>query len=251
MLPALIPEDRKLVYPFLGIEIVEDQFETTANANQMGRTEDFYLGKRLLASIGWSDQSFGADRDALIFSAAVSRGFGSLEKTVLLLSATTSSRHEGSNRANAKTTLNARFYHRQSGKRLFFMKLQGTAGHDLDLDNPVQLGGKTGLRGYPLRYQSGDSKILFTVEQRYFTDWYPFRLFRVGGAVFADVGRTWGDNPVGEENFGWLPNVGFGLRFAPTRFSTDKIGHLDFAFPLGGDASIDSVQILFVAKRSF
>jgi outer membrane protein assembly factor BamA len=250
-LPNLIPENRKLVYPFFGIEIVEDQFETTANTNQMGRTEDFLLGTRVSASIGWSDLSFGADRDALIFSASVSRGFGSLKKTALLVSATASGRHEGGNTANGRTTINARFYHRQSEKRLFFMTLEGTAGHDLDLDNPVQLGGKSGLRGYPLRYQTGDSKLLFTIEQRFFADWYPFRLFRVGGAVFADVGRTWGDNPIGEENFGWLPNVGFGLRFTPTRFSTDKVAHLDFAFPLGGDASIDSVQILLEAKRGF
>ncbi len=131
------------------------------------------------------------------------------------------------------------------------MKLSGTAGHDLDLDNPVQLGGKSGLRGYPLRYQTGDSKVLFSIEQRYFTDWYPWRLFRVGGAIFADVGRTWGDNPIGEQNYGWLKDVGFGLRFAPTRFSTNKVAHLDFAFPLDGDPSIDSVQILLEAKRSF
>ena len=251
LLPALIPADRKLVYPFLGVEIIEDQFETTANAGQMGRTEDFFLGKRLSATIGWSDRGFGADRDALIFSAAASRGFGSLKTTSLLLSAMVSGRHEGGNTANGRTTVNARFYHRQSEKRLFFMTLVGTAGQDLDLDDPVQLGGKSGLRGYPLRYQTGDSKMLFTIEQRYFTDWYPFRLFRIGGAVFADVGRTWGNNPIGEENFGWLPDVGFGLRFTSTRFSTDKVAHLDFAFPLAGDASIDSVQILLEAKRSF
>ncbi len=251
LLPDVIPENRKLVYPFLGIEIVEDQYETTANANQMGRTEDIFLGTRLLASIGWSDRSFGADRDALILSASASRGFGSLNKTSLLLSAITSGRREGGNTANGETTINTRFYHRQSERRMFFMALEGTAGHDLDLDNLVQLGGKSGLRGYPLRYQTGDSKMLFTIEQRYFTDWYPFRLFRVGGAIFADVGRTWGDNPIGERNFGWLADVGFGLRFAPTRFSTDKIMHLDFAFPLGGDASIDNVQILLQTKRSF
>jgi hypothetical protein len=250
-LPALIPENRKLVYPFLGIEMVEDQFETTANANQMGRTEDFFLGTRLSGSIGWSDHSFGADRDALVYSASWSQGFGSLKKTSLLLRALTNGRLEDSNTANSKTTIHARFYHRQSEKRLFFMSLEGTAGHALDLDNLVQLGGKSGLRGYPLRYQTGDSKALFTIEQRYFTDWYPFRLFRVGWAVFADVGRTWGDNPVGEPNFGWLPDVGFGFRFAPTRFSTDKVAHLDFAFPLGGDPSIDSLQIVLQARRSF
>lgn len=251
LLPALIPENRKLVYPFFQIELVEDNFETTANANQIGRTEDFFLGTCVSASLGWSDRSFGADRDALIFSASASRGFGSLKKTSLLLSAIVSGRREGGNTADGRTTINARFYHRQSAKRLFFATVEGTVGHNLDLDNPVRIGGKSGLRGYPLRYQSGDSKVLFTLEQRYYTDWYPFRLFRVGAAVFADVGRSWGNNPVGEQNFGWLADVGFGLRFAPTRFSTEKIAHLDFAFPLGGDASIDSVQILLQSKRSF
>jgi len=250
-LPAVIPKDRKLVYPFLDLEILEDDFETSSNTNQIGRTEDFFMGTRLKASLGWADTSFDADRDALIFSASSNSGFGSLDKTALLLGLRIDGRRERGQTKNATTTLNARFFHRQSEKRLFFMTLSGTAGHDLDLDNPVQLGGESGLRGYPLRYQTGDSKMLFTIEQRYFMDWYPWRLIRVGGAIFADVGRTWGVNPIGEENFGWLKNVGFGLRIAPMRFSTSKVAHLDFAFPLDGDPSIDSVQILLEAKRSF
>lgn len=250
-LPAVIPEDRKLVYPFLGLEILEDNFSTSSNTNQIGRTEDFFIGMRFSASLGWADPSFGADREALIGSATTNLGFGTLDKTALLLSLAANGRRESGNTVNAKTAAVARFYHRQSEKRLFFMTLSGVVGHDLDLDNLVQLGGKSGLRGYPLRYQTGDSKLLFTVEQRYFTDWYPWRLFRVGGAVFFDVGRTWGDNPIGEPNLGWLRDVGFGFRFAPTRFSTNKVAHLDFAFPLDGDPSIDSVQILLEAKRSF
>jgi len=250
-LPAVVPEDRKLVYPYLAFEILEDDFATSNNTNQIGRTEDFYMGKRVTASLGWSDTSFGADRNALLYSATASRGFGSLNKTSFFLSLIGSGRRESDSTENALATVNARFYRRQSEKRLFFMTLSATAGHNLDLDNPVQLGGKSGLRGYPLRYQTGDSKLLFTVEQRYFTDWYPWRLFRVGGAIFADVGRTWGDNPLGEENYGWLRNVGFGFRFAPTRFSARKTAHLDFAFPLDGDPSLDKVQILLEAKRSF
>ncbi|MCP4334159.1 MAG: hypothetical protein GY785_15995 [Gammaproteobacteria bacterium] len=250
-LPAVIPKDRKLVYPFLDLEILEDDFDTSSNTNQIGRTEDFFMGTRLTASLGWADASFDADRDALIFSASSNSGFGSLDRTALLLDLRIDGRRERGQTKNATTTLNARFFHRQSEKRLFFMTLSGTAGHDLDLDNPVQLGGESGLRGYPLRYQTGDSKMLFTIEQRYFMDWYPWRLVRVGGAIFADVGRTWGVNPIGEENFGWLKNVGFGLRIAPMRFSTSKVAHLDFAFPLDGDPSIDNVQILLEAKHSF
>ena len=93
--------------------------------------------------------------------------------------------------------------------------------------------------------------MLFTVEQRYFTDWYPFRLFRIGGAIFADVGRVWGDNVVDEYRHGWLRDVGFGLRFASTRTGFRKMVHLDIAFPLDGDSSIDDVQILLESKRTF
>ncbi len=250
-LPAAIPADRKLVYAFLGLEVVEDQFETTRNRDQIGKTEDFYLGSRLSASLGWSDKSLGADRDALIFSARASRGFGSLDKTALLLSMATDGRLESGHARNTHLTANARYYRTQSEKRLFFATIAATAGHTLDLDNPVQLGGDSGLRGYPLRYQSGDSKMLVTIEQRYFTDWYPFRLVRIGGAIFADAGRVWGKNPVGSEPYSWLSNVGFGLRFAPTRSSAAKMIHLDVAFPLGGDSSIDSVQILLESKRGF
>ena len=89
------------------------------------------------------------------------------------------------------------------------------------------------------------------IEQRYFTDWYPFRLARIGGAIFADAGRVWGRNPLGDEQRGWLTDIGIGLRIAPTRGSSGKVIHLDLAFPLNGDDTIDDVQILLEAKRSF
>lgn len=250
-LPAAIPNDRKLAYPFVGLELVEDEFETARNRDQIGKTEDFFLGSRLSASLGWSNRSLGADRNALIYSASASHGFGSFDSNALLLKGFADGRLESGRAMNALLTVNARYYRMQSEKRLFFATLSATVGHDLDLDNPVQLGGDSGLRGYPLRYQSGDSKLLFTIEQRYFTDWYPFRLFRIGGAIFADTGRVWGDNPLGNEPFDWLTNVGFGLRFAPTRSSARKMIHLDVAFPLGGDASIDEVQIILESKRGF
>ena len=250
-LPALLPDDRKLVYPFIGVDILKDDYQTSTNRDQIGKTEDFYLGSRLSGSLGWASESLGADRDALIISARASRGFGSLQKDALLLAASVDGRLESGNTRNARLTASARYYKTQSAKRLFFMSLSATAGHALDLDNPVQIGGKTGLRGYPLRYRSGDSKLLFTVEQRFFTDWYPFRIVRIGGAIFADTGRMWGKNPVGPERSGWLTDVGFGLRFAPTRSSAGKMIHLDIAFPLHGDDSIDSVQFLLESKRRF
>jgi outer membrane protein assembly factor BamA len=249
--PAAIPADRKLVYPFVGIEILEDSYETTVNRDQIEKTEDYLTGTHLSASLGWSDDSFGADRNALLYAANASRLFGALDAAALSLTADASGRFEDGDTVNALLTIDARYSYRQPEKSTFFANLAGTYGHDLDLDNPVELGGDTGLRGYPLRYQSGESRLLLSLEQRYFWDWYPLRLFRVGGAVFCDVGRTWGDHPVGGEELGWLRDVGFGLRFAPTRTGTRKIVHLDIAFPLDGDPSIDEIQILLESKKSF
>ena len=250
-LPVALPADRKLVFPFVGFDIFEDRFEKASNFNQMGRSEDFFLGRRIAGTLGWSETGLGADRDAVIYAITASRGFGSLDSHALFVSADLRGRLESGDTANATSRIDLRYYWHQSERRLFFARIDGTLGHDIDLDTPVEIGGDTGLRGYPLRYQSGDSRVLISLEQRYFTDWYPFRLFRVGGAVFADAGRTWGDDPLGGENLGWLTDVGFGLRLAPTRIGTDKIFHVDVAFPLNGDDSIDGVQVLFEAKRSF
>jgi len=250
-LPAAVPENKKFVYPFIGVDIIENRFAKSANTDQIARPEDFFVGKRITASLGWADDAFGSDRDSLIYTFSGNSSFGSMDNKALLLTALIRGRYERGGIANAKAILNARYYIRQSKKRTFYVSLDTTVGENLDLDNPVEIGGASGLRGYPNRYQAGESRALLTIEQRYFTDWYPFRLFRIGGAIFFDVGRTFGDHPLGGRNLGWLKDVGFGLRFAPTRFGTRKTLHVDLAFPLDADETIDDIQVIVKAKRSF
>jgi hemolysin activation/secretion protein len=120
-----------------------------------------------------------------------------------------------------------------------------------DLDHQLLLGGDNGLRGYPLRYQGGTGRWLVTAEQRFFTDWYPFRLFNVGGAVFYDMGKTWGHNPTGSPSLGLLKDAGFGLRLGNSRSALGNVLHVDVAFPLDGDKSISSLQFLVETQRSF
>lgn len=250
-LDPAIPENREFAYPYFSVEILQDKFATAQNRNQIKRTEDFLTGWRFAATLGWADEDFGSDRDAALYWLSAKQTIGDIGKSAVLLDASATGRVESGESVNALLNLSARYYNQQSDQRTFFANVSGSWGDNLDLDNPVELGGDTGLRGYPLRYQVGDSKILFTVEQRYFWNWYPFRLVRVGGAIFADAGRTWGVNPVGGQSQGWLSDVGFGLRLAPTRTGTRSIIHIDVAFPLNGDESIDSVQLLIESKKSF
>src|SRR5256885_12903468 len=84
-----------------------------------------------------------------------------------------------------------RFYCHPDSRSLTFVSLSGDTVKDPNLAAQLVLGGDTGLRGYPRNYQTGDRRVLLNVERRVYTDWYPFRLIRVGGAVFYDWGRAW------------------------------------------------------------
>ncbi|MDH4071858.1 MAG: hypothetical protein OEV41_01995 [Gammaproteobacteria bacterium] len=209
---APIPDDRMLVYPFVGFELIEDRFEKTKNLHQINRTEDQYLGTRIGARLGYASTAFGSDRNAWMFGATAQTGFGSSETRSLILSSALNARLEDDGLRNMTLDGAATYFRRKSDRRLFYASLSGLYGHNLDLDNQLLLGGDSGLRGYPLRYRDGDKAALLTIEQRYFTDWYPFRLFRVGGAVFFDMGKTWNSRYPAEQTDELLKDVGFGLR---------------------------------------
>ncbi|HEX6999880.1 MAG TPA: BamA/TamA family outer membrane protein [Gammaproteobacteria bacterium] len=250
--PLLLPEDRKLVYPWIGWQLVVDDYREMTELNDMGRTEDIPLGLSLRLSLGYADEHFGADREAWLFRAEAHKGWepGGPGR-LLLFDAAASARSERGELRNSVVSASARYYHRNLGRHLFTASLSALAGNRLDADNQVLLGGDNGLRGYPLRYQTGEHRAVLTLEQRFFTDWYPARLFRVGYAVFLDVGRVWGEDPRAVPSLGTLYDVGVGLRLSSPRSSGRSVVHIDLAFPLNGADDIDSVQLLLETKRSF
>lgn len=248
---TLLPADHKFVYPWIGAEWIQDRFTTTRNRDQIEKIEDYSLGWQLKAQLGYASSSLGSDRNAFIVSGSASTGYELTPRQSLILSADASGRVEGGNVANGLLGVEGRYYFRQSPRRVLFLGLSATAGKNLDADEQVLLGGDNGLRGYPLRYQAGSGRWLFTAEQRVFTNWFPFQLFNVGGAVFYDMGRVTGRDPLGSAPQGVLKDVGFGLRFGNNRSALGNVLHVDFAFPLDGDSSIRNMQIVVETKRQF
>jgi outer membrane protein assembly factor BamA len=249
--PAAVPQDRRLAYPYVKLELIEDGYTVTRNQDQIDRTEDVNFGRRLELQLGLAAPAFGADRSAGVLGAAASRGWRLSEDRQAFVDLGLSARLESGGLTDSLLSGSARYYWRTSKSSMLFVGLSGDVGHALDGDHDLLLGGDNGLRGYPLRYQSGSSRALLTVEERIFTDWYPLRLMHVGGAVFADVGRTWGRDSLDTPNLGLLKDVGFGLRLGNARSALGNVLHLDFAFPLDGDSSIRDVQILLKTHKSF
>ncbi|GAB2666686.1 BamA/TamA family outer membrane protein [Arenimonas aestuarii] len=246
-----VPADRHLAGPWIGIERIHDDWQELVNLDQIGSTEDVLLGLRWSARLGWSDTAFGGDRDALWLETEVSRGFRLPAGSLLRTQAWLDGRLEDGSARDLAFGGRARYYRRTGEKRLFYADLETVHGHALDLDDYRTLGGDNGLRGYPERWASGEGYTRLSLEQRYYTDAYLWRIFRVGGAVFMDVGRTWGDNPLGEPNPGTLADVGFGLRLGNTRSAFARVVHVDLAFPLDGDPSLKRVELVIEARREF
>ncbi|HZT05239.1 MAG TPA: hypothetical protein VFA39_23515 [Steroidobacteraceae bacterium] len=249
--PTVLPADRKLVYPWLRFDLVQDAFVKLRNHNQIGRTEDFDLGAYATVQLGYANTALGSGRDAVTFMLATGDGYGLTDNDTLLVSSVFTGRVEKGALTNGVLDSAVRYYAKQSSNWLFFSTLTGTVGRRLDLEDQILLGGDNGLRGYPLRYQDGSSRALFTLEERYFTNWYPFRLFRVGAAVFYDMGRTWGQPPLAAQSLGLLKDAGFGLRFGNARTGLGNIIHVDLAFPVDGDPSIKRVQFLVQTEQEF
>jgi hypothetical protein len=210
-----------------------------------------YFGTELTGELGFSDAAFGANHDALIVKSAVVHGFELPYDQQLFLSEDFFSRIESDQARNLISDAAARYYWRWRPDWLLYGSLSGTVTHLLDPDVQLLLGGDNGLRGYPLRYEAGTSRSLLTVEQRVFTDWYPFRLVRVGGAIFTDVGRTWGRGVVGNSDLGLLSDAGFGLRLGNARSGLGSVLHIDLAFPLKSVPDNPKFQFLVQTMQSF
>ena len=251
--PPELPETRDYSYPFFGYQSVEDEYSELKNVNYLGRTEDFFTGERYRWTVGWSDESFGATRDQLFLNARYSNtllinadhlwtagtsvdGFWSVDEEAF---------------ENLWWTAATRYHMKQSENWALFGRLRLDYTDGLTGDRQLTLGGDNGLRGYDRNYQVGDRSFVFNLEQRYYSDWHPFRLVRVGAAAFFDVGRAWFSNRDNGSNGDVLANVGVGLRLNSSRADKTSVIHIDLAFPLVRDNDVDDVQFLITVKDRF
>ena len=249
--PPEIPPDLRLVAPFVRYELVQDDFVKVKNRNQIERVEYFALGFRSGLQLGRATTALGSTRDLWLYSAAVSDGFALSRDDSLLVSASAGGRYGAAGGEEQSYALAWKYYNQQRGNKLFFASLSGDALANGQSTDQLRLGGDTGLRGYPLNYQTGTYRAVLSLEERAYTNWYPFRLFRVGGAVFFDYGRAWGGVNQNTADPGWLKDVGIGLRILNDRSALGGVLHIDLAFPINPAPGIRSVQFLVKSKTSF
>ena len=249
--PAQMPLDDKLAGPYVRLEVVEDRFEKEQNRNLIGRPEFFALGLNASLQLGRALTGMGSTRDAWLYSGSIGRGFEPVYGHRLMAGAAVSGRYSQGQIQSQHLGIQSQYYLPQSRYRLFYASIAGDSLTRPDPGETLELGGDTGLRGYPLRYQSGTRRALLTIEERFYTDLYIWRLFRIGGAAFFDTGRAWGGDNTNTQNPGRLSDAGIGLRIVSARSALSNVLHVDLAYALDATADIKKVQIVVKSRTSF
>ena len=249
--PQALPPDQTLVTPYLRYEVVQDAYEKYKNLDLIERPEYFVMGLQSSVQLGRSLTSLGSTQQLWLYNASVNDGYRLASGGILLSSVSTLGQTGYGPLDKQTTSSSVKFYSHPDSRTLVFLSLAGDLLKDATSATQLTLGGDTGLRGYPRNYQSGDARVVFNAEYRVYTDWYPVRLFRVGGAVFYDLGRAGGGPNSNTEHTNWISDVGVGLRILNARTAFGNVLHIDLAFPLTYDPSIRRVQFLVQTQTTF
>jgi hypothetical protein len=247
----MVPPDRTLAYPWVEIEALREGFVATRNLNKIYRTEDVDLGRSARARIGWMSPAFGADRTGLYTEGALHAGFSLPRQRMAQLDGTFTGRFTTEGPQNVVGTVAVRFFKRWSKWQGTSVSLTGAIARNLDPDVQILIGGDNGLRGYPLRYESGDRSVLLTVEQRFYGQREYAHLIRLGGAAFVDVGGAWYHGTPDPVATRILRDVGVGLRIGSSRSAHAAMLHVDVAVPLDATDTIKKVQLVISTHDTF
>ncbi len=253
-----LPADRTLAYPWVGFELIEDRYIVERDLNRIQRSEDLNLGRQFNFLLGFSSPTFGAESERWILQSAFSSGWRPTPRQLILGQIGGATRYGDSDAENLVAGGRLRYYLRHFREQLFYVSLGADLARRLDGEEQLLLGGDSGLRGYPLRYQLGDRRVLLTVEQRFFSDLELFKLVHVGGAIFFDAGQAWfvdslsrRDSKLNQQERRVLKDIGLGLRLGSSRSSRGAVLHLDIAYPLDRSGDIDSLQWLVSTSETF
>ena len=245
--PADFP-DRRFVYPYVAWQLQRPHYVKQNNLFMMDQVEDVSLGHFFETRVGFASKSFDSSDDALVLYAEYRKGWQRGNSLGLFKTHLNTYRF-ADDFANTILRPQLQWFWFQSNNRTLFLSAKAALGNKLFAENQFLAGGNNGLRGYPLRMQGGDKRVLFSAEQRWYLHWYPWNLVRIGAAAFVDAGSAWiaadGADPE------WLANAGIGLRILSTRQANAPVTHIDLALPFDQRDDIDSVQLVIVSKAVF
>ena len=246
------PVKRDISQFWLAWQYLQSDYRQMFNIYQFNRVEDINLGWQADIKLAYLAPMLGADDKGWQITASAYKATELTADNYVLTSASASQLEQADiSQSLVKTHL--MLIHKFDPQHSLVGQLTYQYGNDLFRDERLSLGGDTGLRAFPLYYQTGERLALATMEYRYYSNLSIAQIFDVGYASFADMGRTWGDNPElpGSSGDQTLYGIGAGIRLLSSHSSRGTMIHIDLTKAFGGDDDLSGVEWRILAKQSF
>jgi len=125
--------------------------------------------------------------------------------------------------------LDARWIQQPQPDLAVVVAAHGEAAQNAPREVQSVVGGLNGLRAYGVQALAGTQVWRFNGEARWVAARDLLDLASVGGAVFVDSARAWGN---GADDAPWHHDAGFGLRLSFPHASLHQVARFDLAFPI-------------------
>jgi outer membrane protein assembly factor BamA len=241
-IPGTLPANRTIGGPGPVWDWVQNDFIKETFVDRVERVEDINLGNQMQVSGVYAARALGSTDDSVPFAGAHQFGFGNEGDSFALASYGTTGRytinaanHQGESKlSNTLYFVNANYYKHLPTEFPFTAVVHGESGYvqNMNLDNQLELGGDTGLRGFKSTAFTGNKTILMNLEGRAYYPHEILHLAYLGGACFVDAGQAQPEgSPFTEKDM--HASVGFGLRIALTRSTSGSVYRFDVAYAIG------------------
>jgi outer membrane protein assembly factor BamA len=236
------PVDQANLTPSISLSSGKTEWAQSTFVNKMGGTEDYWIGSRYGAKVGYGIPLEDTLElwDVMTYA---TKNMAFAHKQRLNLSASVSSEVV----RNTYLLLGAKYY-KNFSRHTLAMRFKTTIGYDLDSSKQFQLGADSGLRGYPARQFTGERLMLLNIEDRQF--WGDIALgpkFALGSVVFLDAGNVWKqDESAALDDLNW--SAGVGLRIGLSNMPSQPILRVDVGWALGGN---DGYELTIGTEQHF
>jgi outer membrane protein assembly factor BamA len=190
--------------------------------------------------LGRTFKQLGSEEESWYVASQVGWAWELSDSQYLLMKANTSGHFRNRDLFRVKQKYKVLYYNQSLPFQTIVFGLTG-----LDLTRQLKyvqynLGGTSGLRGYPANQFSGTKALIINLEDRFFSK-LEVLTFCLGGAVFVDGGYAWNNS----RHINLLADLrwdfGIGLRLGPTKAFSNRVIRLDLA----KSASTDDYYISF------
>jgi len=212
-LAGFVPNDREQNYPFVSVEYLQKDYRKFKNFNLINQIEDFNLGWHAAIKLG-HDFSNALISPNWIVESTISKGFQTSDNSYAFVAASIDGEDYQKN-TRYVVQLWSEYFHKFNDNWGGYLKNTNIISQNQYLDQPIALGGESGVRGYPLQYQHGDRSVQFTAEARYYPHINIYKFFELGAAAFIDTGKTFGTSPFTNSDASLMTSIGFGASVIP------------------------------------